>query len=170
VSDVLVWSLQNARQQTLTLVSDVDEEQCCLQSTSGEQHPAWILGHLLLGDVYLLSLLKVQPLSTDFHALLAAYGPEAGPRQNREVYGPLRVIVERLTHTGTARCDAVRSMSADDLGRPTPDEFLAQSQPTIGHHLQALVFHEGYHGGQLAAWRRGHGLPPVRWVVAPGGV
>ncbi len=52
-------------------------------------------------------------------------------------------IVERLTYTGTLRCDAVRKMSLEDLGRPIPDDFLAQSQPTIGHHLQALVFHEG---------------------------
>ncbi len=167
---MLVWALHNARQQTLTLVKDISDEQSCLQSTSGEQHPAWVLGHLLLGDVYLLSLLKVETLPGDFPELLAAYGPGAIPAQRPPVYGPVSAVVERLARTGTLRCDAVRKMSLEDLGQATPDQFLAQSQPTLGHHLQALVFHEGYHGGQLAAWRRGHRLPPVRWVLAPGGV
>jgi hypothetical protein len=170
MSDLLAWALHNARQQTLALVAGVSEEQRCRQSTPGEQHPAWILGHILLGDVYLLSLLGVEAIPQDFPALLGAYGPGATPEETMAVYEPIHVLVDRLTHTGTARCDAVLRMSPEDLSRPTPDDLLVRSQPTIGHHLQALLFHEGYHGGQLAAWRRSHGLSPVRWVLAPEGV
>ncbi len=169
MSDLLAWALHNARRQTLTLIDGVSEEQRSERITPGEQHPAWILGHLLLGDVYLLSLLGVEGLPQDFAALLAAYGPAATPDQTMAVGEPMDVVVDRLIRTGTARCDAVRRMSVEDLSRPTPDDLLATSQPTIGHHLQVLVFHEGYHGGQLAAWRRSHGLPPVRWVAAPEG-
>ena len=50
MQDLLIWSLENARRQTLLLVADLPEEQMCRQSAAGENHPAWILGHLLLGD------------------------------------------------------------------------------------------------------------------------
>jgi hypothetical protein len=169
MSDLLAWALHNARRQTLALIDGVPEDPRA-QAIPGEQHPAWILGHILLGDVYLLSLLGVEALPQDFPALLAAYGPAATPEQTFAMGEPMDVVVGRLIRTGIARCDAVRQMSAEDLSRPTPDELLVTSQPTIGHHLQALLFHEGYHGGQLAAWRRSHGLPPVRWVVAPEGM
>lgn len=170
MSDLLAWSLHNARKQTLALVTGVPEEQRHHQTMPGEHHPAWILGHILLGDVYLLSLLDVEPIPQDFSELLGTYGPEAPPLPTTAGYAALHVMVDRLMHTGAARCDAVRQMSVGDLARPTPDEALVRSQPTIGHHLQSLLFHEGYHGGQLAAWRRSHGLPPVRWVLAPEGV
>jgi hypothetical protein len=47
------------------------------------------------------------------------------------------------------------------------DALLAQVQPTIGHHLQSLVFHEGYHSGQLSSWRKMHGFTAVRWTLGP---
>ena len=54
MNDLLVWALKKARQQTLTLVEDLHEEQMCMQSVPSENHPAWTLGHILLGDIYLL--------------------------------------------------------------------------------------------------------------------
>jgi hypothetical protein len=68
MKDVLVWALRNAREQTLTLVADIPQEQACQQSVSGERHPLWILGHPLLGDTYLLSLLGCRLSRTTFEA------------------------------------------------------------------------------------------------------
>ena len=58
-------------------------------------------------------------------------------------------------------------MTDHDLAQPMRDAFLAQAQPTIGHHLQSLVFHEGYHSGQLSSWRKAHGFGAVRWILGP---
>ena len=63
--------------------------------------------------------------------------------------------------------DAVRSIGASGLAQPTPDPALASTQPTLGHHLNALLIHEGYHAGQLSVWRRLCGLPPTPWCLAP---
>ena len=58
-----------------------------------------------------------------------------------------------------------------DLDRPLPDPTLVRAQPTLRHHLHALVYHEGHHAGRLTAWRRRRGLPPVAWAhAAPGGL
>src|SRR4026207_1394272 len=78
-TEILVWALDHARQQTLTLVADITQERACQQSIPGERHPARILGPLLLGDVCLLSLLNAAPLSDDLPTLLRRYGPRATP-------------------------------------------------------------------------------------------
>jgi hypothetical protein len=164
MSDLLIWSLKNARRQTLSLVEDLRDEQMCLQTSAKENHPAWILGHLLLGDMYLLSLLKVRELSADFADLLSKYGPNSNPVSTLADYDSKQFLVERLTETGLLRLDSVRQMK--NLNQPTPDEILAKTQPTIGHHLQILLFHEGHHCGALSSWRKAQRLSAVKGIFA----
>ena len=164
MSDLLIWSLENSRRQMLIMVEDLRDEQMCLQTSAGENPPAWILGHLLLGDVYLLSMLKVRELSADFADLLSKYGPNSNPVSTLARYDSKHFLVERLTETGLLRTGAIRQMKNFD--EPTPDETLARTQPTIGHHLQMLVFHEGHHCGQISSWRKAQRLSAVKGIFA----
>lgn len=164
MNKLLVWSLENARRQTFNLVEDLRDEQMRLQSAARENPPIWILGHLLLSDIYLLSMLKTRELSADFMELLGKYGPHSKPNSISENYDSKQFLVERLTETGLLRTDALRRMKS--LDQPTPDETLARTQPTIGHHLQTLVFHEGHHCGNIAAWRKANKLPAVKGIFA----
>jgi hypothetical protein len=79
-------------------------------------------------------------------------------------YDSKQFLVERLTETGVLRTGALRQMKS--LDQPTPDETLVRTQPTIGHHLQTLVFHEGHHCGQIAAWRKAQKLSAVKGIFA----
>lgn len=160
MNELLIWSLESARKQTLNLIEDLHDEQMHLRSSAGENPPIWILGHLLLGDTYLLYLLKVRELSADFTELLNKYGPNS----SGEDYDSKQFLVERLTETGNLRCEAVRQMN--DFNIAMPDETLARTQPTIGHHLQVLIFHEGHHCGQLSSWRKLQGLSAVKGIFA----
>jgi hypothetical protein len=169
MNELLVWALQKAREQTLKLVEDLREEQMCVQSSSGENHPAWILGHLLLGDTYLLSMLKVQELSEDFADLLGKYGPDSKPIYSAGFYDSKRILVERLRRTGSLRLESIREMNNEELSQLTPDNILARAQPTIGHHLFALAIHEAHHGGQISSWRKLQGLTSMKWAFAPQG-
>jgi hypothetical protein len=164
MSDLLIWSLEKARQQTLNLVEDLRADQMCLQTSSGENHPAWILGHLLLGDIYLLSMLKVRELRADFSEFLSKYGPDSKPVSTLADYDSKHFLVERLTETGLLRTGALCKMKNFD--QPTPDETLVRTQPTIGHHLQILVFHEGHHCGQISSWRKAQKLSAVKGIYA----
>lgn len=137
-----------------------------LQAVPTERHPAWILGHLLLADTYLLFLLAVQPLGDDFSELLERYGPRSLPDTGNH-YDSKDQLVGRLLQTNAARVAHVSAMTDRDHARPMSDAFLAQAQPTIGHHLLSVVFHEGYHSGQLSSWRKTHGFPAVRWTFGP---
>ena len=162
----LAWALDRARAHTLALVADVPPQAMQQQTAPGERHPAWLLGHLLLADCYLLYLLEVQPLPEDFSALIERHGPSSAPTAEA-TYHSKDELVARLTATNAARVAHVAAMSAADLAQALPDAFLATAQPTIGHHLQSLVFHEGYHSGQLSAWRKAHGFPPAHWTLGP---
>jgi hypothetical protein len=162
----LAWALDRARAQTLALVADVPPEAMRLQAAPGERHPAWLLGHLLLADTYLLSLLDVAPLADDFPALLDRHGPGSAPDAHT-AYDAKPQLVDRLTQVNALRVDRVAAMDVRDHARPLADAFLARAQPTIGHHLQSLVFHEGYHSGQLSSWRRAHGFGAVAWAMGP---
>lgn len=168
-AEVVAWSLAAARTQTLAVMADVPDSLWALQSEAREHPPAWVVGHLLVGDRYLLHLLGVGSLSPDFSDLLAAFGPEADSARP-----PLplarEALLAQLGRTGELRSDVVRGLGALGLARPMPDAALATTQPTIAHHLNALVLHEGYHAGQLSIWRRLHGLPPTPWCLAPVGV
>ena len=164
MNDLLIWALENARKQTLNLVADLRNEQMCLQSVARENPPIWILGHLLLGDTYLLSMLKVRELSADFADLLCKYGPHSNLTSTPADYDSKDFLVERLTETGSLRTNAIRQMK--NLDQPTPDETLAKTQPSIAHHLQTLVFHEGHHCGQIAAWRKANKLSAVKGIFA----
>lgn len=158
--DLLIWSLESARKQTFSLIEDLRDEQMSLRSAAGENPPIWILGHLLLGDTYLLHLLNVRELNADFTELLSKYGPNAKDRN----YDSKQFLIERLTETGNLRCEAVRRMN--NLNNPMPDEILSRTQPTIAHHLQILIFHEGHHCGQLSSWRKTQELSSIKGIFA----
>ena len=164
----LGWALARARRHTLRLAAGIAPDDGCRQAFPGEHHPTWTIGHLLLGDTYLLFLLEGAELGGDFQLLLTRYGPTGAPTADGS-YDPLPELVERLDDTGAARQRIIGTMSPRDFARPMPDAVLARAQPTIGHHLEALLCHEGYHAGQLAAWRRGHGYGPSRWELGPEG-
>lgn len=166
MSTDLTWALSRAREHTLALAADIPPEKMQLQTARDERHPAWLLGHLLLADTYLLSLLAVQPLADDFRLLLERYGPSSMPAAQGE-YDSKQELIDRLTWTHGLRLARIRTMTAQDLAQPMPDAVLARAQPTLAHHLQSLVFHEGYHGGQLSSWRKAHRFSPVRWTLGP---
>lgn len=163
--EALRWSLRTARRRTLDLVDGLAPDEACGQAEPGEPHPVWTLGHLLLADRYLLSLLG-DPLSDDFGLLLERYGPDAAPVADPKRYQPLRILVEGLRITGNRRDEILEAAAESDLDRALPDPTLVRAQPTLRHHLHALVYHEGHHGGRLTAWRRRRGLPSVAWAHA----
>ena len=166
MGESLAWALNQAREQTLALVADVSPGAMQLQAAPEERHPAWILGHLLLADSYLVYLLAHRPLADDFPALLERYGPASAPNAKAQ-YDSKDQLIDRLRKANVVRVTRVSAMTDPELATPMGDALLARVQPTIGHHLQSVVFHEGYHAGQLSSWRKTHGFTAARWTMGP---
>jgi uncharacterized damage-inducible protein DinB len=161
MNDYFIWALNKARQQTLNLVTDLDNSQLSLQSVAGENHPAWTLGHLFLADCLILSLLQTPnipstlQLSSDWREI---YAPGKAPSSDRNRYHSKEELVEKLVESNKIRCQAIEKLTITDLAKPTLEPRIAAIQPNVGHVLHYFLFHEGNHGGQLAAWRKTQGL------------
>src|SRR5689334_2963891 len=103
MNELLIWSLSKARQQTLNLVSDLNEEQMCQQSVPGENHPAWTLGHLFLGDCFLFILLQTPKAPTMPPGWMELYAPGKAPSGERDRYHRKDILIPMLIESDRFR-------------------------------------------------------------------
>ncbi len=142
------------------LVADVKEEQFTLQPSPRMNPPEWILGHLAVCTDYAAEIAGLPYVCSEtYHQ---NYGPnsEAGIRQG--AVPSKEELLSRLRDGHGRVVEAVPTLDPTRLERPNPVSFLRPSLPKVGDLLMHLLTsHEGVHLGQLSAWRRAVGLPPV---------
>lgn len=163
LSDALLMVIAHTRNQTLKLVADLSDDQLCVQPAPKTNHPAWVLGHLLLVDHSFLNTISGTPVPAWLDdAWKATYGGKSEPVADKSKYKPKQFYIERLAAVREHIYARLKQLTPTDLDQPHPDPARRERMPTVGH---AIVFygtwHEAYHSGQLSAWRRVLGLPPV---------
>jgi uncharacterized damage-inducible protein DinB len=142
------------------LVSDLSDEDMVLQPPGVPNHAAWTLGHVIHSCQAIAGELGVEPwLPGDWESRFG-YGSSPVPVASQHPSKPALLAV-----LGEAR-DRLRSalLRIDEraLAQPLPDERSRDMLPTVGHALmQVVAAHTAFHAGQLAAWRRAIGRPPV---------
>jgi hypothetical protein len=147
---------------TQTLVADVSDEGMCAQPVAGcvMNHPAFLLGHLAwaAGD---LAADKVGLPPACPAGWKALFGTGAQPLPDRSRYPSRTALLKVLEDAHVRLADAVTKAPPEVLNQPVPEAFRDRI-PTVGAWLAGLMAsHEALHNGQLAAWRRAMGLPPV---------
>jgi uncharacterized damage-inducible protein DinB len=151
------------RNQLLKLVADLSDDQLVLQPAPGVNHPAWVLGHSVLSDYNLYWIIsgKNAPTWID-DAYKATYGGKSTPVADKSKYLPKQTYIERLTEARELVVAHLKQMKPDDFQTPHPDPARRDRFPTVGHAVMLYgTYHEAYHAGQISAWRRVLGLPPV---------
>lgn len=144
------------------LLADVSEEEFAKQPAAGMNPPRWIVGHLAVssdGGARLLGGEKRLP--DDWHLAFSAGSKpvdESGPKPAKEeLLRALREAHERLL----AAVDAADS-ALFDQPHGVKFENVERFFPTRGDLLAFLMSdHEAFHLGQLSAWRRASGRPPL---------
>jgi DinB superfamily len=142
------------------LVADIADDRLAEQPVPGVNHPAWVLGHLALTADRGLALLDAIPIFPTAWAPLFDRG--STPSNSRSAYGSKDELLgyvergyEQLRHTAA-------SATGDQLARPTPMARAKETLPTINEVIAFIMTgHMGGHLGQLSAWRRMIGLPPL---------
>lgn len=128
-------------------------------------HPAFVYGHLALYPARVLTLLGKDPAAV---ATPPAWTDifKAGCPCRDDPEGTIYPKMAEITGAFLRNYDAALAAvpAADDalFARQLPDESYRQHFPTIG--AAVLVFlnnHVAIHMGQVSAWRRCMGLPPV---------
>jgi uncharacterized damage-inducible protein DinB len=157
MNDTLIRTLDRGRLQILLLVADLPDDQLAVQPAVGMNHPAWVLGHLAILDVITTDALEGHPAQLA-PAIRATYGPDSTPTADRARYLPKARLVRNFDDGRLELLNRLGQTEPAVLERTNPNGALRGAFPTIGHLLQYTLWHDGYHGGQLSAWRRAQGL------------
>ena len=90
------------------------------------------------------------------------YGRNSKPESDPAVYLPKDELIAHFVNGYDDAADALRRMDPARLDEPTPIERFRARFPTIAYlPTQFFLKHTSTHLGQLSAWRRAGGRPPV---------
>ncbi|MGL4420985.1 MAG: DinB family protein [Gemmataceae bacterium] len=153
--DLVLFSLN--QMYAHRLVADIADEHFVAQPAPGVNHPAWILGHLSIAADYGLELCQqAYACPAAWHDL---FGPGTEPLADRTLYPTKAELLAAYDAGHAALAQAVLTVTPAQLEKPNELGFLPEL-PTYGHLLKHLLSsHEGWHLGQLSAWRRIGGMP-----------
>ncbi len=143
-----------------TLLEGIDDQKRAYQPKPGMNHPAWIVGHLVS--------------TMDFAAKMAGteykvpggwdklFGMNSTPVDDAAKYPDLAVLLAELDKAVEVLAPALDRIGADTLAAEMPDEGFRKLMPTVGDGLTFILNgHITMHLGQLSAWRRACGMPPL---------
>lgn len=141
------------------LVADLNEAQMVAQPAPGTNHPAWTFSHLQAYHPTLEALLRGEPCDDP---QTHRFGMKSIPETHRTVYPMKDDLMQSFLDGHEAVALALREADETALALPMPVERWKASFPSVSSCLGYLMLgHESVHLGQVSAWRRVLGLPPV---------
>lgn len=152
---------EDQRGYALRLVADLGDDDFVSQPVEDVvmNHPAWVLSHLGAYAPILTAILR----EADFEDPAShRYGRSSAPVADPSESPPRDELIARYTGAYDETAAALRAAPGALLAAPTPLERWIPRFPTIADVcVQLLVKHQATHLGQLSAWRRAGGRPPV---------
>jgi len=160
------WNLLYAE----AMAADLDAARATTPGGPGlENHPAWTLGHLVTGANLLAQDLGLpDDLPDGWRDTFQRRGPGDPrlPTDDAGAYPPVADLLAELRRQHERVADAWRAVPADRWTQ-REDWAFGGDLPTFADScLFMAVTHEALHLGQLAAWRRAHGLPSALHALA----
>ena len=143
-----------------SLLEGIDDDKRAYQPNPGMNHPAWIVGHLVSTMEFAAKLAgTVYQAPAGWNEL---FGMSSTPVDDAAKYPTLAVLVAELDKSVEAVAPALDTISDESLAAQMPDEGFRKMMPTVGDGLTfVLNGHIAMHVGQLSAWRRACGMPPL---------
>ena len=161
VSNAIVAQWHELREVAGQLVADLTDEQMVSQPVAGVtmNHPAWVLSHLAAYAPVLAGILRGEEVEDP---LSHKHGRGSQPLPDTSEYLPRAELISNYAKAYDSAAIAFANATLERLSKPTPIKRWLGRFPTIGYLPgQFLVKHNAYHLGQISAWRRASGLPPV---------
>jgi|GEM_PF-361488 len=154
-------------EQARKMVDAVPCERFAEQPFEGSKPAAWVLTHLCLGSGMMVGYFD-NPTSADagLGGVPEAWAPIAMPGSevsyDRGIYATKDVLLAELERIHTELASRMENASPELLATEFPHPEYRAFFPTIGSAaFYLMAYHEGYHLGQLSAWRRGAGFGPL---------
>jgi hypothetical protein len=142
------------------LISDLNDDQMTTQpGTCVLNHAAFVIGHLAWVCDFGVTLLG-EPAAID-SKWRDLFSLTAKPVSDRSVYPSKAVLLKAFEDAHSRLVTTALSAKPELLQQPPPERFRNRFPMLAQVTLHMLTNHEAVHLGQLSAWRRACGLPPV---------
>ena len=142
------------------LLSGVAEDRMTHQPCPGMNHPAWIVGHIVVTMAGAAKLAGADYQAPEGWGAL--FGKQTTPVDDAGKYPGKQTLIDELDKSVRALGPVIDKLDAATLSAPNPIDGFRDRMPTIGDAL-TFIFnsHMGLHSGQLSAWRRACGMPAL---------
>lgn len=159
--DSIVNRWRDLRAYAQRLVADLDEQAMVRQPLQGVtlNHAAWVLAHLSVYGPLLARILRDEPIEDPADH---PFGRNSRPLPDPAAYPSRDELLRRFCEGYDEAVEALACAGQAVFSRPAPLERWRGRFPTVAAMpAHFLVQHNAVHLGQLSAWRRACGLPPV---------
>lgn len=160
--------LMTQRIQTLARIQAVPEAWMFLQPGGLTNHPAWQLGHLHHVDEVAARVLAGREVD---QTIMQHFGQNSTPTPDpaiwTRVFGSRDAAMARVRGLHVEVVGLIRGLSPARLEEAPEVERARAAFPKIADMVAYMLWHEGYHAGQVSQWRRaagmvgGHGGTPL---------
>jgi len=139
-------------------LEDIPDAQFCHLPPGIANHPAWILGHLVIcGEASLAALGLAPKVPPAWHQVFA-FGKPATP--DRAAYPGKAELLEAYVGQTEKVIAALCRAKPTALTLPLEDPMMKSLFPNVGSLVVCgLTVHPAIHFGQLSVWRQAQGLP-----------
>lgn len=157
--DAIRASLESTKAVLEMYVSDLSDADLFVRPVPGANHVAWQLGHVVVGDRYIVTSAlpdaDYPPLPAGF---TETYGYEGAKKDGPDGFLTKAEYLALFDAEREATIAALDKFSDADLDRPTTGE-MATFAPTLGHIFLLAANHTLMHAGQFTVVRRKLGKP-----------
>lgn len=150
-----VENLKSARAMTEALLKDFPADKLTYQSHPSDNHALWMVGHLGTAYLFFAGLIDGKPYDAP-ERMNTLFGYGSKPTADREAYPELAEIEAFAKKAYGRLLAAAESLTAaDEFAKPAGDASFVSSKVDA---VMKAAWHEGWHGGQVAALRKALGL------------
>ncbi len=135
----------------------IPDEQATAQLAGAVNHKLWTIGHMAHSNQWFASLIDGQPITSPAE-WDKMFGMGSKPTGDAGAYPPIADLRAALDASVDRMCAAIESRSDAELGAAPAGESGGFITDKMDSALKT-AWHYGWHLGQLAALRKGLGLP-----------
>jgi hypothetical protein len=140
-------------------LSDLSDADLFVRPAPTANHAAWQLGHMIVGDHYLVASQLPDAKFPELPAKFAErYGNDGAKQDGPEGFLTKAEYLGLFDAVRAATLAALDGLSDADLDRPTGEKMAAYA-PTLGHLFLLVSNHTLMHAGQFTVIRRALGKP-----------
>ena len=159
--DYIRMALGSSRGWAMGLISDMQDAPLAQPTSSGGNHPLWVLGHLVRAESDLLDgFILGKPNRFPEYEKLFSMGTT--PSTDASDYPSMEELMQKSEEIRAATLAHLDTLTDTDLDKPShaPPEF-GEFFGTVGACFAAMCNHVAFHAGQVADARRAAGRTPL---------